>query len=178
MKLHIERLPVDSDEGVALVRACFADIIGRALGRAVTEAELDAAMAADPAAGLAEPHGWFLGADLNGRLVGGLGIKRISPDTGELQRFYVAPAARGLGVGSKLLLMAERTATTDGMTTLRLDTRSDLVEATRLYLRNGFEPVEPFNDDPHVDRWYAKRLGRTIEGIEDPAESGDYPTPV
>ncbi|MFD0556567.1 acetyltransferase (GNAT) family protein [Stackebrandtia endophytica] len=159
MPLHIEPLPVDSAAGVELVRACFGDIIGRALGRRITDAEIDAAVAADPASGLTEPNGWYLAARIDDRFVGGVGVKRIDSATGELQRFYVDPSARGRGVGAGLLTAAEASARADGMSLLRLDTRSDLVEAARLFMRHGFEAVRPFNDDPHVDRWYAKELG-------------------
>jgi hypothetical protein len=40
---------------------------------------------------------------------------------------------------------------------LRLDTRSELVEARRLYARHGYQEVAPFNDG-WADRWYEKPL--------------------
>ncbi|TWJ08161.1 acetyltransferase (GNAT) family protein [Stackebrandtia albiflava] len=158
MTVTIALEPVDSADGVALVRACFADIIGRALGRPVTATELDAALAADPADGLSAPTGWFAVARSAGEPAGCVGVKRVSDDTGELQRFFVAPAFRGAGTGSALLAFAEQTARERGLSVLRLDTRSDLVEAGRRFAARGFTPVTPFNTDPHVDRWLAKRL--------------------
>lgn len=151
---------MESDEATMLVRSCFADIISTALGRQATDSEVTAALDADPASGLAEPAGWFLVARLAGRAVGGLGVKRIPQATGELQRFYVAEYARGQGVGSALMTSAEESARAEGLVSLRLDTRSDLRAASRLYVRFGYEPTTPFNDDPHVDMWLAKSLDR------------------
>ena len=46
-----------------------------------------------------------------------------------------------------------------GARVLRMNTRRDLTEAQRLYLRLGYEDAAPFNDEPYADRWFAKTLG-------------------
>jgi len=66
--------------------------------------------------------------------------------------------ARGLGVGQRLPHAAEEAARANAVTRLRLDTRSDLAEARRLYARNGYQEVVPFNDGRFADHWYEKVL--------------------
>ena len=45
-----------------------------------------------------------------------------------------------------------------GLTRLRLDTRTDLVEAWALYAATGYAEVERFNDEPFAEHWFEKRL--------------------
>lgn len=45
-----------------------------------------------------------------------------------------------------------------GLTTARLDTRKDLVEARRLYARNGYVEIPAYNSSPYADHWFEKRL--------------------
>jgi hypothetical protein len=42
--------------------------------------------------------------------------------------------------------------------TLRLDTRSDLTEARRLYARHGYREVPAFSQGPYADHWFEKTL--------------------
>jgi ribosomal protein S18 acetylase RimI-like enzyme len=60
-----------------------------------------------------------------------------------LARLYsiaVDPAARGSGLGGKLLRDAEMTAAKRGSTGLRLEVRADNAAAIGLYRRRGYEP--------------------------------------
>lgn len=68
------------------------------------------------------------------------------------------PAARGHRLGSRLLFAVEDEARARGLHVLRLDTRSDLIEARRLHTRHGYEEVEPFNADPYAQHWFTKQL--------------------
>ena len=72
---------------------------------------------------------------------------------------WVAPRARGLGLGRRLLAELERHARAAGVRTLRLDTNRALTEAIGLYRAAGFEEIERFNDEPHADHFFAKSLG-------------------
>jgi hypothetical protein len=45
-----------------------------------------------------------------------------------------------------------------GVTTIRLDTRHDLIEARRLYARHGYAEIEPYSDAPYADHWFEKQL--------------------
>ena len=76
----------------------------------------------------------------------------------DAKRMWVAPAARGLGLGPRLLAELERHAREAGVRTLRLDTNRALTEALALYRSAGFREIERFNDEPHAHHWFAKSL--------------------
>jgi GNAT superfamily N-acetyltransferase len=78
-------------------------------------------------------------------VLGCAGLRLVSHDMGEVTRVFVAPEARGHGVGTRLLQVLEAQAREHGVTRLRLDTRSDLIEARRLYERHGYVEIAPFN---------------------------------
>jgi ribosomal protein S18 acetylase RimI-like enzyme len=71
---------------------------------------------------------------------------------------WIAPRARGLGLGRRLLSTLEAAARDAGATTALIETNSDLTEALALYTSTGWETVDPFNDEPYADRWLRKRL--------------------
>lgn len=105
------------------------------------------------------PGGAFLVARTpDRRAVGCGGVEKLDPSTAEVQRLWVDPAARGLGIGAALLAALEETAAWLGATRLVLGTRDELVEALRLYVRAGWTPVPVQGDSPatqafekHVD---------------------------
>lgn len=68
-------------------------------------------------------------------------------------------AHRRTGVATLLLSAAEDVARELGSSTIRLDTRRDLVEARSLYQRQGFSEIVSFNHDDFAEVWYAKDLG-------------------
>jgi ribosomal protein S18 acetylase RimI-like enzyme len=89
------------------------------------------------------------------------GLREIEPDAGrrmEVKHLYVAPAARGSGMGRRLLGLLEAHARRAGVDWLVLDTNRSLQAAAGLYRSAGFVPVPPFNENPNATDWYAKRL--------------------
>lgn len=154
---------VTGDEGRAVLREYFHDIVARYHGHPAGEAEITALMAADPSDRLAPPHGFLLvarrtGPDGTDRAVGCAGLALLDGGIGEVKRVFVRPEARGQGLGARLMTELERLAVAHGRHTLRLDTRADLVEARRLYLRLGYQEVPAFSTGPYCDHWYAKSL--------------------
>lgn len=104
------------------------------------------------------PAGCFLIARLDGEPVGCAGLKRVDRTTAEIKRMWTAPSARGLGIARRMLRRLEEIAREDGFSHMRLDTNGALTEAQALYRAEGFREVEPFNDDPYPDHWFAKKL--------------------
>lgn len=95
----------------------------------------------------------------DGTPLGCLAVRVIAPGVAEVKRMYVRPAARGAGLGGRLITLAERAAAGLGATTLRLDTAGDsLPEAYRLYRRHGFTEVPRYNDNPNATHWLEKRV--------------------
>ena len=71
---------------------------------------------------------------------------------------WIAPAARGLTLGRRLLQELERHAREAGVIVLRLETNRALTEAIALYRRSGYVEVDAFNDEPYAHHWFEKRL--------------------
>ncbi|MBQ0866834.1 GNAT family N-acetyltransferase [Streptomyces sp. A73] len=152
--------PVESPDAIATVRAYIREIAGRYYGRPATEQEVDAALAAEPDDELVPPKGRFLlaRAHADGAVAGCAAVLMVRGTTAEIRRVWVAPHSRKGGLGGLLIATAECSALEMGATTVRLDTRDDLVEARRLYARLGYEEIAPFNDSPYADHWFGKTL--------------------
>lgn len=104
------------------------------------------------------PRGCFLVARLLGRPVGCGALRVIDDEIGEIKRMWVAPQARGLGIGRRLLIEIERNARTHKVRVLRLETNESLKEAHALYRSAGYTEVEPFNSERYAHRWFEKRV--------------------
>jgi len=78
----------------------------------------------------------------------------------EIKSMYVAPTARGRGIGRRMLARLEGVAAARGCAAARLDTLAKLAPACALYESAGYEPVADYNQSPHADRWYERRLDR------------------
>ena len=122
----------------------------------------------DPGAGIflapedmEPPLGLLLIARLDGEPIGCGVLWFHGPEIADAKRMWVAPEARGIGLGRRLLAELERHARERGVATLRLETNRALREAIALYRASGFEEVAPFNDEPHAHHWFAKRLAPT-----------------
>jgi ribosomal protein S18 acetylase RimI-like enzyme len=104
------------------------------------------------------PAGAFLVARLDDEPVGCAALRFHDGEPAEIKRMWVSPAARGLGVGRRLLAELERRAAAQGSGAVRLDTNRALTEAIALYRSSGYEEVAPFNDEVYADHWFEKRL--------------------
>jgi DNA-binding MarR family transcriptional regulator/GNAT superfamily N-acetyltransferase len=104
------------------------------------------------------PDGVFLLARLRGEPVGCGALRTPRPDVGEIKRMWVDGAARGLGVGRRLLTALETKARAAGRRTVRLDTNPTLTEAITMYRSAGYHEVDPFNDDPYAQLYFEKQL--------------------
>jgi GNAT superfamily N-acetyltransferase len=87
------------------------------------------------------PHGECMLARLDGAPVGVVMLKPYDPPAVcELNRMYVAPAARGRGVGRALCEALLARARALGYREVRLDALNERVEALPLYYKLGFSP--------------------------------------
>jgi ribosomal protein S18 acetylase RimI-like enzyme len=102
------------------------------------------------------PAGRFLVASLRGEPVGCGALKFHGTEPAELKRMWVAPAARGLGVGRRLLSELEGRAFSSGNPVVRLDTNRALTEAIAMYRATGYREVDAFNDEPYAHHWFEK----------------------
>lgn len=147
-----------ADEARQILRAYFDDVATRYYGRQASQEEISAAMRDDPSDDLELPHGLLVVARGDGNVLGCAGLRLLRGQIAEVTRVFVVPAARRRGLGSWLLDCLEDHARQHRISTLRLDTRSDLLEARRLYARHGYREAPQFNSGPYADYWYEKAL--------------------
>jgi ribosomal protein S18 acetylase RimI-like enzyme len=76
---------------------------------------------------------------------------------------WVAPAARGIGLGARLLAELEARAAAHQVRTLRLETNRALSEAIGLYRAAGYREVDAFNHEPYAHHWFEKTLSRPAD---------------
>lgn len=81
-------------------------------------------------------------AERGGEVVGAVFVVRQDTDTAQLRMLYVDAAARGLGLGRRLVDECLRFATARGYRRMVLWTNDILVSARRIYEAAGFERVE------------------------------------
>jgi ribosomal protein S18 acetylase RimI-like enzyme len=159
----IERAAPSGAAARGALWAYIDDVASRWYGRPATEEEIAAAVLDDPSDDLVAPHGALLIARRGGAVVGCGGLRLLADGVGEIKRVFVAPSARGHGLGRRLMLELEKLAQAEGVHTLRLDTRSDLTEARALYTALGYIEVPAFNEGQYAQHWFAKDL-RGITG--------------
>jgi ribosomal protein S18 acetylase RimI-like enzyme len=144
----------DSAEAALCLGAYFRELAER------FETGFDPAMSITAtAAEMTPPAGTLLLARLDGRPIGCAALKVKDCRIGEVKRMWVAPEARGLGLGRRLLDAVETAARGFGLAELRLETNRTLREAQALYRSAGYAEVERFNDEAYAHHWFSKPLG-------------------
>ncbi|MEU6202540.1 bifunctional helix-turn-helix transcriptional regulator/GNAT family N-acetyltransferase [Micromonospora musae] len=83
---------------------------------------------------------------------------RLSPGVAEIRHLWTDPAARGLGLGRRLLDRLETDAAARGVRTLRLGTHSSLDEAIALYRDSGYREIDVYSASPYNQLCFEKRL--------------------
>ncbi len=135
------------------------------IGQYYTELDRRFEAGFDPALGIsADPHelvpprGALLIARLHGRPIGCGALKLHGREPAELKRMWIAPEARGLGLGRRMLTELERFARRHRVKVVHLETNRSLKEAISLYRTSGYREVAAFNDEPYAHHWFEKRL--------------------
>jgi DNA-binding MarR family transcriptional regulator/N-acetylglutamate synthase-like GNAT family acetyltransferase len=100
-------------------------------------------------------------AEREGESVGCVFLVKHTETVGKLRLFLVDPAARGLGIGTRLVEECLRFARAAGYSEVRLWTQSELLAARRIYERAGFrvsaeEPHHSFGKDLVAETWELK----------------------
>jgi GNAT superfamily N-acetyltransferase len=104
----------------------------------------------------AKERGWI--AQRNGTILGSAFVARESGTVAKLRLLYAEPAARGQGLGRRLVQECIGFAREAGYATMRLWTNSPLLAARRIYVEQGFhmtaaEPVRAFGQDMVSETW-------------------------
>lgn len=113
----------------------------------------------DPEGAILAPGGRIFMAERDGEAIGCCSLMPMQDGGFEVAKMTVSPAARGLGLGRRLLEACEAAARAAGAPRLYLETSSTLKPAGALYRSFGFVDLPP-RPSPYVraDVWMEKRL--------------------
>jgi DNA-binding MarR family transcriptional regulator len=152
----VQIVPVDPEHADA--RYCLAEYVAELNRRSERGFDPSAGATAMPHE-VRPPAGRFFVAYLHGAAIGCGAVKHHAGAPTEIKRMWIAPAARGLGLGRRLLGELEACAAAGGTRRVRLETGAVLTEALALYRSAGWVEVPAFNDEPFADHWFEKALG-------------------
>jgi len=152
----VQIVPVDPEHADA--RYCLAQYVGELNRRSERGFDPSVGATALPHE-VRPPTGQFFVAYLHGDAIGCGAVKHNADAPTEIKRMWIAPAARGLGLGRRLLGELETCAMASGAHSARLETSAVLTEALTLYRSAGWVEVPAFNDEPFADHWFEKPLG-------------------
>lgn len=96
--------------------------------------------------GLCDPAVTFFSFRRDGALLAVGALQRLGPDHAEVKSMHTVAAARGQGIGRRMLEHLIAVARQEGYTRVSLETGSmvEFAPARALYASAGFEPCEPF----------------------------------
>ncbi len=126
--IRIAPEPFDAPEPAALAGAQQAEMFERYGG--------DVEPGTKPTA--ADVTVFLVARDEDGAALGCGGLRRLDAETAELKRMYVVPAARGRGLGGRIVEALEAEALRLGCREVRLETGDRQPDARALYTRHGY----------------------------------------
>jgi DNA-binding MarR family transcriptional regulator/GNAT superfamily N-acetyltransferase len=151
----VEIRPVDPEHPDA--RYCLAEYVAELNRRSTRGFDPSAGATALPHE-VRPPAGAFFVAYLHGEPIGCGAVKHHADAPAEIKRMWLAPQARGLGLGRRLLETLEKCALAGGARVAHIETSEVLTEAISLYRSAGWVEVRAFNDEPFADHWFEKQL--------------------
>jgi putative acetyltransferase len=154
MKIEIRRSTLASPDAARLIAALNAELTATFPEPGATHFSLTGAQ-------VESGDGAFVVAYLDEQAVGCGAVRRIDQATAELKRMYVAPSARGRGVGRAIVEELERQARALGVTKVVLETGTRLAPAIKLYQGMGYTPIPLFGEylrSPQTSLCFGKSL--------------------
>src|SRR5690349_15279062 len=139
----VEILPVDPEHPDA--RYCVAEYVAELNRRSDRGFDPSVGATALPHE-VRPPAGEFFVAYLHGEPIGCGAVKHHTDAPAEIKRMWIAPSARGLGLGRRLLEHLEACARAAGALRAHIETSATLGEAFALYRSAGWVEVPAFND--------------------------------
>jgi DNA-binding MarR family transcriptional regulator/GNAT superfamily N-acetyltransferase len=121
------------------------------------------------------PAGQFFVAYLRREPIGCGAVKHHADAPAEIKRMWIAPQARGFGIGRRLLETLEACAVANGAEVGHIETSAVLTEALALYRSAGWVQVPAFNEEPFADYWFEKSLAQQTRRTELPPAGAALP---
>lgn len=96
----------------------------------------------------------------NDMFIGGVGFSEFDGDCCELQKLYLADAARGQGLGCQMIAYIENRAREMGYKRMYLETHSSLQAAVHIYEKTGYVEIPRPENVVHstMNKFYLKEL--------------------
>jgi len=135
----IELAPLGGDDARTLIEALNAELSALYPEPGANHFQLDP----DEVSG---DRGAFLIVRRDGDPIGCGALRKLDDTTAELKRMYVAPDARGRGVGRQLIAALEAQARALGLSRLVLETGTRQAAALALYRSTGFEVIPLYGE--------------------------------
>ena len=105
------------------------------------------------------PRGDLILCKIGDEYMGCVGIRLFSEEVAEMKRLYVKESTRKLGIGSRLVMEAERSAKDKGYKEIKLDTLNTMTTAVELYKKNGYKETGSYYHNPLTGVvYFSKRL--------------------
>ncbi len=110
------------------------------------------------------PNAIYFVIENNGKIIGGAGVKQLDNSVEnicELQKMYLLPEARGLGLGKELIDICIGKATEFGFESCYIETMTYMEDAQKLYRKVGFHYLDkPIGNTGHSSCpvWMLKKL--------------------
>ena len=157
-RYSIEIVPVRGPEDLAATARLF-EAYAASLDVDLAYQDFAAELSGLP--GLYAPPGgellWARGPD--GTPIGCAALRPMKPQgCCEMKRLYVAPRARGLGLGKALIEELIAVAERLGYREMRLDTLPSMLDAQALYRRFGFEAMDAYYDTPVAGTVFMRKV--------------------
>lgn len=156
----IREIKTEDDVQVAqVIRAVLVEMGVPKVGTAYADKALD-----EMTATYDKDNATYFVVEDQGKIIGGAGIAQLENFEGgicELQKMYFLPEARGKGLGAKMMDICLKKAKAFGYEKCYLETLPYMKDATKLYSKTGFEPLEgPLGDTGHYscNVWMLKSL--------------------
>ncbi|MEU9008589.1 GNAT family N-acetyltransferase [Streptomyces sp. NPDC048479] len=148
----------DSSDASALRREYYDEVASRYWQRPATAEEIDQGLSGDGAEQLTPPTGQFVVGRYGAKAAACGGVLMLDAERAELTRVYLRRPFRGRRGAGILLETLENEARKLGARRMVLNTRLDLIEARKLYVRNGYAEIPAYCSGPYMDIWYGKEL--------------------
>jgi putative acetyltransferase len=149
----------DNPQIADVIRSVMPEFGANGPGFAIHDSEVDNIFKAYSRPGTA-----YFVCESNGKITGGGGIAPLEggdADTCELKKMYFLPAARGKGLGQKILTACLEAARARGFKICYLETFNTMGKAMKLYEKNGFVKIPgPLGNTGHFacDTFYTLKL--------------------
>ncbi|MGW0553033.1 GNAT family N-acetyltransferase [Streptomyces sp. NPDC002926] len=148
----------DSSDASALRREYYGEVASRYWQRPATAEEIDQGLSGDGAEQLTPPTGQFVVGRYGTKAAACGGVLMLDAERAELTRVFLRRAFRGRRGAGILLETLESEARKLGARRMVLNTRLDLIEARKLYVRNGYAEIPAYCSGPYMEIWYGKEL--------------------